>query len=729
MQCRGSRHPSSGPHPAHAAIAGSADLPAIVAEQAALRRVAELVAREAPQGEIFTAIAAETGQLLDADEMWMLRYEGDTEAVVVARTGAHREVFPAGSRWPLGGENVISRVFRTGEPARVDDYEKAGVPVPELGRSMRLRALVGTPILVRARVWGTMLTGTFADKQLPPDTESRLGEFTKLMGVAIANAEGRSEVTGLLEEQAALRRVATFVAQESPRSEVFARVADEVANMFGVQSSMFKDEGDGTATVVAVSGIDIPVGTRLPTDGNGVIANVLREGRPVRMDDDPSKTGAIAARGRELGIRSAIGCPVVVRGRPWGALGAARYDREPFATGSETKLARFAELVATAVANAEARREVARLAEEQAALRRVAMLVAAGASPDEVFHAVAGEIAALLEADGITLVRYEPGDELTVLAHRGPAMRSLATGTRIRHDGESVSAIVRRTQRPARMGSYAKTHGHIGEVIGGLRLHSGAGAPIVVDGRVWGATIANWVGDDPPPPATEERMARFAQLLDTAIANADSRDQLAASRARLVTEADNARRRLARDLHDGAQQRMVHTVVMLKLAKQALREKPEQVESLIDEALEHARRGTAELRELAHGILPAVLTGGGLRAGIDTVVKRVDVPVEVDIPAARFQPEIEASAYFIIAEALTNVVKHARATRAVISVLPDDRSLRIEVRDDGIGGADACGHGLTGLRDRATALGGRLLLTSEEGHGTIVSATLPIRLR
>jgi GAF domain-containing protein len=186
---------------------------AIVAEQAALRRVAELVARETPEVEIFTAIAAETGRLLDADEMWMVRYEGDTEAVVVARTGAHRDILPVGSRSPLGGENVASRVFRTGRPARVDNYEKAGIPVPQLARSMRLCALVGTPLLVRGRVWGTMLAGTFADKRLPPDTESRLGEFTKLMGVAIANAEGRAEVTRLLEEQAALRRVATLVAR------------------------------------------------------------------------------------------------------------------------------------------------------------------------------------------------------------------------------------------------------------------------------------------------------------------------------------------------------------------------------------------------------------------------------------------------------------------------------------------------------------------------------------
>jgi signal transduction histidine kinase len=276
------------------------------------------------------------------------------------------------------------------------------------------------------------------------------------------------------------------------------------------------------------------------------------------------------------------------------------------------------------------------------------------------------------------------------------------------------------------MASYADPRGQIGEVIGGLRLHSGVGAPIVVDGRLWGATIANWVGDESAPPDTEDRMARFAQLLDTAIANADSRDQLMASRARLVTAADDARRRVVRDLHDGAQQRLVHTVVMLKLAKRALRDKPEQVESFIDAALEHGQLGAAELRELAHGILPAALTDGGLRAGITTVVERVGLPVEVNVPAQRFRPEIEASAYFIIAEALTNVVKHSHATRAMITARADDRTLQIEVRDDGIGGADPGGHGLIGLRDRATALGGQFRLTSTPGSGTVVSASLPV---
>jgi signal transduction histidine kinase len=535
------------------------------------------------------------------------------------------------------------------------------------------------------------------------------------------------ELERLAAEQAALRRVATLVARESPPSEVFAKVADEVADVFGgVEASMFKNEGDGTATIVALSGIDMPLGTRLPTDGNGVIANVLREARPIWMDGNSVKTGAIAARGDELGIRSAIGCPIVVRGRVWGALGAARHDREPFPPGTETQLGRFAELVATAVANAEARGEVARLAEEQAALRRVAMLVASGGSPAEVFDAVAAEIAAPLNADGITLCRYEPDDELTILAHRGPAARQVPPGTRIRHDGDSVSATVRRTQCPARMASYAETRGQIGQVIKSLTFRSGVGAPIVVDGRLWGVTIANWIGAEPPPPDTEERMAKFAELLDTAIANADSRGQLTASRARLVTEADEARRRVVRDLHDGAQQRLVHAIVTLKLAQQALAANDDAAGSLIAEALQHAQQGNAELRELAHGLLPNVLTRGGLHAGLNLIVSRVNLPVELDISAARFPPEIEASAYFVVAEALTNVVKHSHAERAQVRVCMEDGMLRVEVGDDGIGGADPSGHGLVGLSDRVTAIGGALVVETPENGGTLLVAKLPV---
>ena len=369
---------------------------------------------------------------------------------------------------------------------------------------------------------------------------------------------------------------------------------------------------------------------------------------------------------------------------------------------------------------------LAQLAEEQAALRRVATLVAEGAAPTAVFDAVAAEMEGLLHADGVTLSRYEPGSEVTVVAHRGSNARRVPPGSRVRHEGENVTTMVRRSERPARMESYAGTHGAIAELVHDLGVRATVGAPVVVDGLLWGVVIANWRGEESPPAGTEERMAQFAQLLDTAIANADSRDQLTASRARLLTAADEARRRVVRDLHDGAQQRLVHTIVMLKLAQRALREKDEEAESLVGEALEQAEQGHTELRELAHGILPAVLTRGGLGEGVRSVVGRLDLPVQVDVPAERFPADIEASAYFIVAEALTNVVKHANAGRAEVRASVEDGMLHVEVRDDGIGGADPGGHGLVGIADRATALGGRLKIENPVGGGTLVAATLPL---
>jgi signal transduction histidine kinase len=147
---------------------------------------------------------------------------------------------------------------------------------------------------------------------------------------------------------------------------------------------------------------------------------------------------------------------------------------------------------------------------------------------------------------------------------------------------------------------------------------------------------------------------------------------------------------------------------------------------LLSEALEHAEQGNVDLRELAHGILPSVLTRGGLRAGVESVVARLDLPVEVDVTAIRLPPEIEASGYFIIAEALTNVVKHARAGRTVVSATVDDSALHIQVRDDGVGGADPEGHGLMGVSDRVAALGGSLRIDSPTGGGTALTAHLPI---
>ena len=184
-----------------------------------------------------------------------------------------------------------------------------------------------------------------------------------------------------------------------------------------------------------------------------------------------------------------------------------------------------------------------------------------------------------------------------------------------------------------------------------------------------------------------------------------------------------------RDMHDGAQQRLVHTIVTLKLAQRALDEDPSDAESLVAQALGTAERATAELRELAHGILPSVLAHGGLRAGVDAFVSRLDLPVDVDVLSERLPPDIEASAYFIVAEALTNVVKHARAARATVRAAVDDGVLTLAVRDDGVGGANPQGHGLVGIADRVDALGGRLRIESEDRRGTLLAARLPLSTR
>ena len=363
---------------------------------------------------------------------------------------------------------------------------------------------------------------------------------------------------------------------------------------------------------------------------------------------------------------------------------------------------------------------------EQASLRRVATQVARGAPPADVFAAVAREIGRVMRVDATHIGRYEADDTVTGVASWSQAGDHWAPGTRASLEGGSVTAIVKRTGRPARVDSYDDTAGSIAAGLRERDLRSSVGAPIVVDGRLWGVAIVSSKAEESLPSDTEARIGAFTELIAMAIGNADSRDQLTASRARLLTAGDQARGRVVRDLHDGAQQRLVHTIVTLKLASQALSDADGEAGPLVAEALEHAERSNAELRELAHGLLPAALRRGGLRAAVATVVDRLDLPVEVDVPAERFPPEIEASAYFIVAEALTNVVKHAHATRAEVRASARDGVLRVEVRDDGIGGADPDGRGLEGLADRAAALGGRLEVESEAGAGTRLTAALPV---
>jgi signal transduction histidine kinase len=357
------------------------------------------------------------------------------------------------------------------------------------------------------------------------------------------------------------------------------------------------------------------------------------------------------------------------------------------------------------------------------AARRVAMLVATSASADAVFDAVAAEMAALLGAERVVLARHERDNEVTVVAHRGSDASMLPPGTRVRPGAESVAETARRLKRPAGVERYEPRHGASARLADSFGVRAAVGAPVVIDDRLWGISIAAWSRGAPPVAGEGQRIAELAVLFAPTIAYAESRRQLDASRSRLISTAYEARRRVVRDLHDGAQQRLVHTIVLLKLAQRA---NDREAASLVGEALEHAQQANEELRDLAHGILPAALTHGGLRAGVDALAARLRLPVELELPAQRFSPDVEATAYFIVAEALTNVVKHAHATRAQVTVTVQDGQLHVQVRDDGVGGADAHGRGLLGVADRATAVGGRLIVESSPRGGSVVAAMLPL---
>jgi signal transduction histidine kinase len=373
------------------------------------------------------------------------------------------------------------------------------------------------------------------------------------------------------------------------------------------------------------------------------------------------------------------------------------------------------------------RDELRLLAEEQAALRRVATLVARGVAPDMIFSAVAQEVGQLFDTDYAAVSRFEPDGGSVIVAMLGQ-VHNVPVGTRMASDEALATTAVRRTGRPARVdeSGYSDPSGPVADALRRLGVRSSVASPIFVDGRAWGAMVVASVGEALPRD-TEERMESFTELVGTAIANAESRAELAASRARVVATADDTRRRLVRDLHDGAQQRLVQTVIALKMARQAFGDVDGPAIELVDEAVEHAESASAELRDLAHGILPAALRHGGLRAGVDQLVSQAQLPVSVDVAVERLPPAVEATAYFIIAEALTNTAKHAHAHRAHIAALVEGDTLRLEIRDDGQGGArSGTGTGLLSLRDRAGAMNGTLTIDSPPGAGTTVAVTMPI---
>ncbi|HEY7431638.1 MAG TPA: GAF domain-containing protein [Streptosporangiaceae bacterium] len=541
------------------------------------------------------------------------------------------------------------------------------------------------------------------------------------------------DVRRIAEEQAGLRRVAPLVARAAAPEEVFAAVTAEAGRVLAVDLAwMARYEAGGVLQVVAawsgVGAVPVPVGTRVAPGGRNVSALMFRTGRAARVDDYAGASGPAAETARESGLRASVGVPVSVEGRPWGVM-AVGSRVAPLPADTEERLASFTELAAIAIASAQARTELRGFAEEQAALRRVATLVARGAPPEEVFDAVAAEAGRVLPAATTVLARYDPDGAtvVTVGTWSGTGVVPAPVGTRTDLGGRNVSTLVFETGRAARIDGYADFSGPLGNVARGVNLQAAVGVPVSVGGRLWGVMIVASVRE-PLPADTEARLADFTELAGTALANTEAQAALVGSRARIVAAADAARRRIQRDLHDGAQQRLVSLALQLRAVQATLPPEAAKAAQQVDDVAAGLADALEELREIARGLHPAILTQGGLRPALQALARQAAVVVRLDVQVAERLPDpAEVAAYYAVAEALTNTAKHARASAAKVEVTAGEGMLRVSVRDDGCGGATfGCGSGLVGLKDRVEALGGRLSLDSPPGAGTVLDIVLPL---
>src|SRR3954466_3867852 len=329
-------------------------------------------------------------------------------------------------------------------------------------------------------------------------------------------------------------------------------------------------------------------------------------------------------------------------------------------------------LVLAAVTAERTRAEAAQraLAAEQAALRRVATLVAGEASPSRVFEQATEEIGRRVGLAGTNVMKLDGGHSATVVgAWSETGEPRFAVGATLQLDGDTLVPKVVRTGRAQRVERYEQASGELAETVRGVGYRAGVAAPVTVGGTLGGVLAAATTSDDPLPAGLEQRLCDFADLVAQALANADAYEKLAASRARVVEVGDAERRRLGRTLHDGARQRLVSVALCLTVAGSQLEKDPPGAREMLTSAQEELARGLADLRELARGIHPAVLTEHGLGPALDSLLARAPIPVEiVEMPAERLAPTVEAAAYYVVAEAIANVGKYARASGPTVGV-------------------------------------------------------------
>jgi signal transduction histidine kinase len=659
-------------------------------QNAAVRRLTRLIAQGTELERFFEAVVSEVARILDAGA-WLLRHEADGSTTVVASLGDL--AIAKGSRRANDGSALL-------DPA------------------------VTSAVVVDGAVWGTLCAT--APEPSPADAEAWLADVAELVSIAVAAASLRVALRRMAGEQAAVRHVATLVAEGSSLSDLFAAVARAVAQAIDADAiSVERIDADRSTTVIAsLDAPRFPIGRRWMLDEPGLHASVIASGRPVRVDDVSVLGGVTGAALRDSAIRSLVAVPIVVSGAVWGLMWVGGKRAEPLSPATEMRLRDFAEFAAIAVANAESRNRLRRLADSEASLRRVATLAAEGATPDKLLAAVAEEAARILDASTVAIVRYDDDAFEVVAAHNDPVFEVGGTWP---VEDSSLAAAVRAARAPVGIDDFF-------------------GAPIVVDGDVWGMVVVGlrpprealprftaWytsrmLSSSVPSEEIESRLASFTQLVGTAISRAEAHAEVIASRARIVEAGDEAMRRIERDLHDGTQQRLVAMALHLQRVRSDVPAEERDTHAALEQVERELKAVIDEVQELSRGVHPAQLAEGGLRPALRALARRSPIPIDlsVDVPE-RPLASVETAVYYVVSEALANAIKHSHATSLLVTVALDSGAIRVTVADDGVGGAEiGAGSGLTGLSDRVDAFAGSFEVVSPPGGGTRISVQLPV---
>lgn len=695
----------------------------------ALLRAATFVAEGADPERLFGEIAAEASGILGVGAVTVMAYDADAQMFTqIAATRHPRALGVTRDQPSLDRSRLGGMILKTGQPARIEDWTPISGPIAPRHVGQRFGQAVGAPIVVDGVIWGFIGASGEVGEMLPLECEARLSDFAQLMAIAIANAQAREKLRDLVESQGALRRVATLVAQGAEPKNVFAAVAVEAARILGVDAVSLISYDPGTRMFTKIYGThgqraSVPDGGRWSLENCPEGALILETGEPVRIDDWTDVPGPVAARHRADGFGQAVAAPIVVDGMIWGHIAAFAEADENLPPGCETRLADFTNLMASALANTQARDKLRGLAEQQgAALRRVATLVAQQASPSTIFDAVAREASAALGVPRVDVARRQEDGSVALVGSTGRA--AAPTDQRLTKRAARVAAAVMETHRPARIDDH-HVSAPSSEPERDDSLRSIVGAPILVDGSLWGMIVV--LAEESLHRDTETKLTDFTHLVASSISNLHARTNLIASRARIVTASDETRRRIERNLHDGIQQRVVALGLKLRAVRVRLPLASE-LQAGLDEVADDLDGLLEEIRVFSQGLHPALLSRAGLLQSLRALKRRSPIPVELDLaPVPRLPEPIETAIYYVVSEALANVAKHSRASVVTVSVAYDRAAVRVTVTDDGVGGAALDGSsGLIGLVDRVEALGGRFNLDSPAGRGTTITIELAL---